>query len=122
MMKLAVTVLSLFLALNSSQASTAQENIKWGSPKRSASKTPTLTKSVRVLAAKKTQRRLLATNDLTDGDDGPPGTDELDMQSPYRRPEVSDAHVFDDDISEHALVRLAVSRARAMEVYRQKWC
>lgn len=121
MMKLAVTVLSLFLALNSSQASTAQENIDRGFRKHSVLKTPTLTKNVRALVTKKAQRLLIVTNDLSDGDDGPPGADELDMQSPYRRPRIVNTPQPIDDISDYVQVRLAVARARAIEVYRQKW-
>ena len=77
------------------------------------------TKSVLVRAVPRAQRRLLVTNDLSDNDE-PPGTDELDLQSPYRRPELK-VPESDSDISDYVAVRLAVARARAMEIYRTKW-
>ena len=120
-MKLAVMALSLFLVLSPSQAKTSAAA---GGPdfhKRSVLKNPTQTKNVLVRAAPKAQRRLLATNDLSDGDDGPPGPDELDVQSPYRRPRVETQPQDPDDISDYVSVRLAVARARALEAYRQKW-
>ena len=121
-MKLAVLVLSLFLVLNPSRANTNLLTQDPGFRERSVSKTPTQTKNVRVLAGRKAQRRLLITNDLSDGNDGPPGPDELDLQSPYQRPRLTKKSFDTDDISDYATVRLAVARARAMEVYRQKWC
>ena len=74
------------------------------------------------------QRRLLVTNELgDDGNDNPAGPDELDLAGPYagsRGPERKHTLLpVDDntDISDYALVRLAVARARAMEVYRNKF-
>lgn len=119
MKKLAVTVLSLFLALNSSQASTSKTAQFLDSRKRSVSMSRMQTKSVLVRAVPKAQRRLLITKDLTDTDDGPPGPDELDMQSPYRRSQVSKILQPVDDTTDYVLVRLAVARARAMEAYRR---
>lgn len=121
-MKLAVAVLSLFLGLSSSQASTSAPTQDPESRKLSVSKIQTPTKSVRVLAARKHQRRHIISNDLSDGDDGPPTADELDMQSPYRRPElVKNPKQPDDDDDDYVTVRLAVARARAMAAYREKW-
>lgn len=122
MMKLAATVLSLFLVLNPNQAKTSA--LAQGSDfrERSALTNQMLTKNVRVLATKKAQRRLLVTEGLSDGDDGPPGPDELDLQTPYRRPRLVETPKSADDLGEYASVRLAVARARALEIYRQKWC
>lgn len=120
-MKLAVTALSLFLVLSLSQAKTSADAKVLDSHKHSALKSPTRKKNVLVRAVPKAQRRLLVTNDLSDGDDGPPGPDELDSQSPYRRPRVQHQLQDTDDISDYAGVRLAVARARALEVYRKKW-
>ena len=123
MMKFAVPVLFLSLVLNLSQAKTnmSTQDRVYRKPSASLSQMPT--KSVRVIAAKKAQRRLLVTNDLDDGDNGPPGADELDLQSPYRRPRIvsEPKYDFDDELSDHVTVRLAVARARAMAAYRQKW-
>lgn len=119
MMRLAVTALSLFLVLSPSQAKTSAAATVLESHKHSVLKNPTQTKSALVRAVPKAQRRLLVTNDLSDGDDGPPGSDELDLQSPYRRPRVVNESV--DDISDYVQIRLAVARAKALEVYRQKW-
>ncbi len=121
MKKLAVTALTLFLVLNSSQAKTIVVTQAQESPKRSELKIRTQMKSALVRVVPRAQRRLLVTNDLTDND-SPPGPNELDLHSPYRRPQVSNQLQVDDSISDYAQVRLAVARARAMEVYRQKWC
>lgn len=121
MMKLAVTALSLFLVLNPSQAKTNAVTQDSDFRKRFVSTNPMLTKNVRALVAKKVQRRLLITNDLSDGDDGPPGPDELDLQSPYRRPRVIETPNSPADISDYVAVRLAVARARAVAKYREKW-
>jgi len=121
MMKLAVTALTLFLVLNPSQAKTSATAQAQEFQKRSVSKTPTRMKSVLVRAVPKAHRRLLITKELTDYNDGPPGPDELDQQSPYRRPQIVKTLQPDDTLSDYVAVRLAVARARAMEIYRQKW-
>lgn len=119
MMKLAVTALSLFLALSPSQAKTSADVKVSGFHKPSVSKSLMRTKSVLVRAVPRAQRRLLVTNDVSDGNDGPPGPDELSLQSPYRRPELTETPDSDQNISDYVSVRLAVARARAMEVYRK---
>lgn len=123
MMKLAVTVLTLFLALNPSQAKVSATAQVLDSHKRSVLKSPTQTRSVLARAVPKAQRRLLVTNDLTDDNDEPPGPDELDLQSPYARPRVTTRkqETTDDDLSDYVTVRLAIARARAQEIYRQTW-
>ena len=78
------------------------------------------TKSVLVRAVPRAQRRLLVTNDLSDNDE-PPGTDELDLHLPYRRPELVKVPDSNNDVSDYIALRLAVARARAMESYRTKW-
>jgi len=124
MMKLAVTALSLFLVLSPSQAkmnATAQDPVFH---KPSASKTPMRTKSVLVRAIPRAQRRLLITNDLSDGDDGPPGSSELDLHRSYGRPElVKDHNVNDDqdDLSDYVKTRLLIARVRAIKKYQETW-
>jgi len=121
MKKLAVTALTLFLVLNPSQAKTSAAAQAQEFPKRSVSKTQMRTKSVLARAVPRAQRRLFVTNDLTDVNDGPPGPDELDLQSSYRRPELVKIRETVDDVDDYVTVRLAVARARAIEIYRAKW-
>ena len=122
MKKLAVTALSLFLVLSPSQAKTTTEVKDSAYRKHSVLKTPTRTKSVLARVVPRAQRRLLVNNDITDGDDGPPGTDELDLHCGYRRPESPrdlEIESDPDDLSDYVVVRLAVARARAMARYRE---
>ena len=122
MKKLAVTALSLFLVLSPSQAKTTTEVKDLAYRERSVLKTPTRTKSALARAVPRAQRRLLVNNDITDGDDGPPGPDELDFHNGYRRPESpKDLEIESDpdDLSDYVVVRLAVARARAMARYRE---
>ena len=121
MKKLAVTVLTLFLALNQSQAKTNVAERASDYQKLSDSVNQMQMKNVRVLAAKKTQRKFIITNDLTDDEnDDLPGPDELDLQVPFRRPNVVNRPVdADEPLSDYVRVRLFVARARALERYRQ---
>lgn len=121
MMKLAVTALTLFLVLSPSQAKTSTAEKVSVSQKHSVLKTPTRTRSVVVLAVPKAQRRLLVTNDIDDRDNGPPGPDELDSQSPYRRPRISELPHTDDSISDYVALRLAVARIKAVKTYNKYW-
>ncbi len=121
MMKLAVPVLSLFLVLSLSQAKTNESAQVQVSRSHSALKTPMRTKSVLVRAVPKAQRRLLITNDLSDGDDGPPGSSELDLQVPYRRPELIKVSDADDDLSDYVKTRLLIARVRALAKYQETW-
>lgn len=121
MTKLVLTALSLFLALNPSQAKTSATAQVLDSHKRSVSMSQMRTKSVLARAVPRAQRRLLVTNDVSDGDDGPPGPDELDLQSSYRRPKLVETPDSSNDVSDYIAIRLAVARARAMEIYRTKW-
>jgi hypothetical protein len=121
MMKLAVPVLSLFLVLSLSQAKTNESAQVQVSRSHSALKTPMRTKSVLVRAVPKAQRRLLITNDLSDGDDGPPGSSELDLQVPYRRPELIKVSDTDDDLSDYVKTRLLIARVRALAKYQETW-
>lgn len=120
MMKLVATVLSLFLVLSPSQAKTSATTKVLDSHKRSVSMSQMRTKSVLARVVPRAHRRLLVTNDASDGDDGPPGPDELDLQTPYRRPKLVETPSPADDVSDYVTVRLAVARARAIQVYRQK--
>lgn len=124
MMKSAVVALFLLASLNSSQASTTQVQQASQFHKHSVLKNRTATKNALAYAAlKKPQRKLLVINDLEDDEnDNLPGPDELDLQSPYARPRVSEKRqelTSDDNISDYVAVRLAVARARALEKYRE---
>lgn len=120
MKKFAVPALITFLCLNPSQASTNSVERVLEFQKHSAMMNQTVMRSAVVHAIPRAQRRLLVTNDLTDDEnDDLPGPDELDLQSLYRRPRIVD-NSPDEAISEYAMVRLAVARARAMAVYRSK--
>ncbi len=121
MMKLAVPVLSLFLVLSLSQAKTNESAQVQVSRSHSALKTPMRTKSVLARVVPKAQRRLLITNDLSDGDDGPPGSSELDLQVPYRRPELIKVSDADDDLSDYVKTRLLIARVRALAKYQETW-
>jgi hypothetical protein len=121
MKKLAVTALTLFLVLSPSQAKTSATTKVLASHKHSVSMSQMRTKSVLARVVPRAHRRLLVTNDLSDGNDGPPGTDELDLQSLYRRPELVKISESGNDVGDYVAVRLAVARARAMEIYRAKW-
>ena len=121
MKKLAVTALTLFLVLSPSQAKTSATTKVLDSHKRSVLMSQMRTKSVLARVVPRAHRRLLVTNDVSDGDDGPPGPNELDLQTPYRRPELVKQLDPTDDVSDYVAVRLSVARARAMEIYRSKW-
>ena len=74
---------------------------------------------------KRTTKKLLSQlrsnpSDLDDNDD-PVGPDELDLQSPYRRPELVKNKDVDDDVSDHVKTRLLIARLRALEKHRNKW-
>ncbi len=119
MKKLAVTALTLFLVLSSSQASTSPAKKVSVSQQHSGLKNPTRTKSVLVRAVPKAQRRLLVTNDASDGDDGPPGSGELDMHQSYRRPELVRDSDTDSELSEYVRMRLLIARVRALQKYQE---
>ena len=106
---------------NPSQASMTPVERAWASQKRLDSMNQMQMKNVRVLAAKKTQRKLIVANDLSDDEnDDLPGPDELDLQTPYRRPTVVNTpQDTDEPLSDYVTVRLAIARARAMDKYRQ---
>ncbi len=71
------------------------------------------------------QQRLwnqLRSNTFTlDDHDNDDGVDDVDLQVGYRRQEIADQFedLDQDDLSDHAIVRLAVARARAMERYHE---
>ena len=74
------------------------------------------------------QQRLLSqlrSNPFTlDDDDDDNGSDSVDLQVGFRRPKISsmlghDGILDQDNLSDHAIVRLAVARARAMERYHE---
>ena len=120
MMKSAVVALFLFLNLNTSQASMTQVQPASLSHKHLELKNRTVTKNaLAYVALKKPQRKLLVINDLEDDErDDPPGPDELDLQSPFRRPKIVE-NPPDDELSGYIMVRLAVARAKAMAKYRE---
>lgn len=120
MKKLAVSLLFVFLALSTSQAKTTSVERVLVYQQRTVLVNRTAMKSALVHATPRAQRRLLVINDLTDDEnDDPLGPDELDLHAPYRRPRIVD-NSPDEGVSDYVAVRLAVARARAMEIYRNK--
>jgi len=71
------------------------------------------------------QQRLwnqLRSNTFTlDDHDNDNDVDNVDLQIGYRRQEIADQFedLDQDDLSDHAIIRLAVARARAMERYHE---
>ena len=124
MMKFAALALSLFLLSTPSLAKRTPVQKALDGQQASIQRIQTATKSVLAHVLPRAQRRLLVTDDLN-GDDGPAGPDELDLHGLYARPRIPNREhdvVHDDEpISDYAQVRLAVARARAMEIYRQKF-
>lgn len=121
MMRLAIIAPLLFLVLNPSQAKTIDVAQVLESPKRSESTNPMRTKSVLVRVVPRHKRQILTANpDLDDPDTGP-GSEEIDLHVAYRRPELISNPVIDtdDEISDYVAIRLAVARARAMNIYRR---
>jgi hypothetical protein len=122
MKTLAVTALSLFLVLSPSLAKTGTGTQVQASPKHSVLTNPMRMKSVLARAVPRAQRRLLVTNDLSDGDDGPPGPGELDLHQSYRRPELAKEHTVDDpELSDYVQTRLLIARVRALKKYQEAW-
>lgn len=108
------------LTMGTSQAST-QLTHSPSFQKPSIGKNATVTRNVAVRVLPRTQRVLqhqLNTNRICDDNDDPAGPDELDLQSPYRRPRIVEIP-HDTDISDYVSVRLAVARAKAMAKYRE---
>lgn len=125
MMKFAALALSLFLLSTPSLAKRTPVQKALDGQQASIQRIQTATKSVLAHVLPRAQRRLLVTDDLN-GDDGPAGPDELDLHGLYARPGLPNrkhniVQDNDDAISDYARVRLAVARARAMEIYRQKF-
>ena len=122
MKRLAVLVTSLFLVLSLSQAKTTTDVQVLVYQAHSNLKTRTQTKNVLVRAIPKHKRQVLAANlDIEDPDDFP-GTEELDLHVAYRRPELIKDTQQVDDVSDYVSIRLAVARAKALEIYNQKYC
>jgi hypothetical protein len=108
------------LTITTSQANTQLTPVSY-SHKLSAGTSATATKSVAVRVLPRKQRVLqhqLHVNRFCEDNDDPAGPDELDLQSPYRRPRIVEIP-RDADISDYITVRLAVARARAMAKYRE---
>ena len=128
MMKFVALALSLFLLSTPSLAKRTVVQRALDGQKLSVQKTQTATKSVLAHVLSRAQRRLLVINELIDDEnDNPAGPDELDLQSLLARPSMpgrKDSIIHDEndeDISDYARVRLAVARARAMEIYRRRF-
>ena len=127
-MKFVALALSLFLFSTPSLAKRTVVQRALDGQKLSVQKTQTATKSVLVHVLSRAQRRLLVINELIDDEnDNPAGPDELDLQSLLVRPSMpgrKDVIVHDEndeDVSDYARVRLAVARARAMEIYHRRF-
>jgi hypothetical protein len=118
-------LLLAFAALTTltSQANTQQTPANY-SHKLSIGPSATATRSVAVRALPRKQRvlkhQLSNNHDCKDNYD-PAGPDELDLQSPYRRPQVVEKPQYNDDITDYVAIRLAVARARALAKYREKY-
>lgn len=126
MMKFVALALSLFLVSTPSLAKRTPVQRALDGQRASTQRTLTATKSVLAHALPRAQRRLLAINELDDDqNDNPAGPDELDLHSLYARPRLPNREhkvVHDNEsVGDYAMVRLAVARARAMEIYRQKF-
>ena len=121
MMRLAIIAPLLFLVLNPSQAKTIDVAQVLESPKRSESTNPMRTKSVLVRVVPRHKRQILTANPELDDPDTGPGSEEIDLHVAYRRPELISNPVIDtdDEISDYVAIRLAVARARAMNIYRR---
>ena len=124
MMKFVALGLSLFLLSMPSQAKRTPVQRALDGQSALVQRTLTATRSVLVHALPRAQRRLLITNELGNESDGPAGPDELDLQSFYERPRINRQNTPDsdcEDLSDYVTIRLAVARAKAMEIYRNKW-
>ena len=128
MMKFVALALSLFLFSTPSLAKRTVVQRALDGQRASVQKTQTATRSVLAHVLPRAQRRLLVTNELSDdSNDDPAGPDELDLHTLYARPGLPTRKYIivddsdDEDISDYARVRLAVARARAMEIYRRKF-
>ena len=55
--------------------------------------------------------------EIDDGEDGPPGPDELDLQRGFSRPKI--VNEDEPELSDYVLARLAVIRVRALHKYRE---
>ena len=123
MMKLVALALSLFLVSTPSLAKRTSDQRVLDSHRLSILKTQIATKNVLAIASSRPLRRLLVINAVIDDrGEGPPGPDDLDLQSPFGRNR--SAHQRDtefDDISAHARVRLAIARAKALKKHREIW-
>lgn len=124
MMKYVVTALLAIVVSMPSQAKmTSTERVFLRQEQRNLN-TQMRTRSVLVHALPKTHRKFVVTNDLTDDEnDDLPGPDELDLQTLYRRPRIVDNHNTPEDVelSDYVKTRLLVARARALQVYKQKY-
>jgi len=63
------------------------------------------------------KRSYIANSSIDDNDDD--DADILDLHTGYRRPRVVDND--DEELSDYVKLRLAIARARAMEIYRSKF-
>ena len=125
MMRLVTLALSLLVITIPSQAKTTAVERAFLRQQRHELKIRMQMKSVWVHALPKAQRRLAVISDLEDdGNDDPAGPDELDLQVLYRRPEVVKIQQYpntEPELSDYVQVRLAVARARALEIYSKKY-
>ena len=111
------------LFLNPSLARTIEVHPVSDTQKISHRKTQTATKNVLAHALSRAQKNFLIVTGEIDDDDLP-GSDELDLHVFYSRPRVNNKQIISNDneeLSDYVITRLAVARARAMAVYREKF-
>lgn len=125
MMKFVALALSLLLLSTPSLAKRTPVQRALDGQRLIQLQTLTVMKSVLAHALPRAQRRLLAINEfIDDQDEKPAGPDELDLHTVYDRARINREKQTDlevDDLSNHAKIRLAVARARALEIYRKHW-
>ena len=104
----------------------AVDSTKVATPVKVEKKTQVNTPKVPLTLTKKVLQRQVRSQQLSnlicDDNDDPAGPDELDVQSPYRRPRlVENPNSDQDDVSDQVKTRLLIARVRALEKYREVW-
>lgn len=117
-----IAIIVAFLAFNSN----AVETTKVVTPVKVEKKIQANKPKVPLPRTKKVFQRQVQSQQLSnlicDDSDDPAGPDELDLQSPYRRPKlVENPNSDQDDVSDQVKTRLLIARIRALEKYREHW-
>ena len=122
MMNHIIAIVVAFLAFNANAVETTQV----ATPVKVEKKVQVNKPKVPLPRTKKVLQRQVQSQQLSnlvcDDNDDPAGPDELDIQSPYRRPKIVETPNSDhDDLSDQVKTRLLIARVRAMEKYREVW-